>query len=107
MTRSPTWSVARWSPSSCRWSATTGGGSSRAVAGAVVEFDLRWLYLHNISLIGSSRHTREHFATLSRTAPSGAVQPLIAARYALDDLATAQEQFTRQRHVGKIVVTVG
>lgn len=77
-----------------------------AVAGAVVEFDLRRLYLHNISLIGSSMHTREHFAALLRTARDGAVRPVIAARYTLDDLATAQEEFSRHRHVGKIVVTI-
>lgn len=77
-----------------------------AVAGPVVEFDLRRLYLHNISLIGSSMHTREHFAALLRAARGGTVQPVIAARYALDDLATAQEQFTRHQHVGKIVVTI-
>lgn len=78
-----------------------------AVAGAVVEFDLRRLYLHNISLIGSSMHTREHFAALLRIARGGGVRPVIAARYVLEDLAAAQEHFTRQRRVGKIVVTVG
>ncbi len=77
-----------------------------AVAGAVVEFDLRRLYLHNIALIGSAMHTREHFDALLRTARDGAVRPAIAARYPLEELTTAQEQFLRYRHVGKIVVTV-
>lgn len=77
-----------------------------AVAGAVVNFDLRRLYLHNLSLIGSSMHTRDHFATLLTAARSGAVQPVIAARYALQDLAAAQDHFTRGRHVGKIVIGV-
>lgn len=77
-----------------------------AVAGAVVEFDLRRLYLHNIGLIGSSMHTREHFAVLLRTAREGTVRPVIAARYPLDELVTAQERFLGHRHVGKIVVTV-
>ncbi|MDN5791206.1 MAG: zinc-binding dehydrogenase [Micrococcales bacterium] len=78
-----------------------------AVAGPVVDFDLRRLYLHNISLIGSSMHTRDHFVTLVEAARSGTVHPVIAARYPLDDLATAQDQFTRSRHVGKLIVTVG
>ncbi|WP_017571618.1 zinc-binding dehydrogenase [Nocardiopsis halotolerans] len=77
-----------------------------AVAGAVVEFDLRRLYLHDISLIGSPMHTRKHFAALLRTARRGAVRPVIEARYAREDLAAAQERFGRQRHVGKIVVAV-
>jgi NADPH:quinone reductase-like Zn-dependent oxidoreductase len=77
-----------------------------AVAGPVVEFDLRRLYLHNISLVGSSMHTREHFATLLDVARRGEVQPVIAARYPLEDLAAAQEEFRLGRHVGKIVITV-
>lgn len=77
-----------------------------AVAGPIVEFDLRRLYLHNISLIGSSMHTRAHFARLVETAREDAVRPVIAARYALDDLVAAQERLVRHRHVGKIVITI-
>lgn len=77
-----------------------------AVAGAVVNFDLRRLYLHNISLIGSSMHTRDHFAALVHAARSGAVQPVIAGRFALEDIAEAQAEFMRSRHIGKIVLTV-
>ncbi|AGF72270.1 alcohol dehydrogenase [Corynebacterium halotolerans YIM 70093 = DSM 44683] len=77
-----------------------------AVAGPVVEFDLRRLYLHNISLIGSSMHTRGHFAALLGTARSGAVQPVIAARFPLDEIAEAQEYFSRGDYVGKIVINL-
>ncbi len=77
-----------------------------AVAGAVVDFDLRRLYLHNLSLIGSSMHTRDHFTALVDAALTGAIQPVIAARYALHDLAAAQEQFGRGQHVGKIVIAI-
>lgn len=77
-----------------------------AVAGAVVEFDLRRLYLHNIRLVGSSTHTRDHFAVLLDAARTGAILPVIAAWYPLDDLAAAQAQFTRHQHVGTIVVTI-
>lgn len=78
-----------------------------AVAGRVIEFDLRRLYLHNISLIGSSMHTREHFATLIETARSGAITPVVAKRFPLDQLAQAQEFFSGGQYVGKIVVDVG
>lgn len=37
---------------------------ARTVAGPVVSFDLRRLYLRNLRLIGSSMHTRVHFAKL-------------------------------------------
>ncbi len=78
-----------------------------AVAGPVVEFDLRRLYLHNIRLIGSSMHTRDHFSCLVDSARRGTVQPVIAGRYPLDGIAAAQEHFARQLHVGKIVIEVG
>lgn len=75
-----------------------------AVAGAVVPFDLRRLYLHNIRLIGSSMHTREHFAKLVALAQAGSILPRIAGRHALADIHRAQQQFLEHRHVGKIVV---
>ncbi|WP_036556362.1 zinc-binding dehydrogenase [Nocardioides insulae] len=77
-----------------------------AVAGPVVEFDLRRLYLHNITLIGSSMHTRDHFAVLLDLARRGEIRPMIAGRYALADLAAAQEHFAGQRRAGKIVLSV-
>lgn len=75
-----------------------------AVAGALVQLDLRRLYLHNIRLIGSSMHTRPHFAELVRTALSGAVRPPVAATHPLASLTEAQQQFLHHNHVGKIVV---
>ncbi|TDC80316.1 Zn-dependent oxidoreductase [Actinomadura sp. 7K507] len=76
-----------------------------AVAGPVVPLDLRRLYLHNLSLIGSSMHTRAHFAQLAELARTGALRPSIAARYHLNDIHAAQDEFRRGAHVGKIVIT--
>lgn len=76
-----------------------------AVAGPVVTFDLRRLYLHNLSLIGSSMHTRSHFAELAELARTDAVRPRVAARYHLNDIHAAQDEFRRGTHIGKIVVT--
>jgi NADPH:quinone reductase-like Zn-dependent oxidoreductase len=75
-----------------------------AVAGPVVSFDLRRLYLHNITLIGSSMHTREHFAKLVDTARAGSVSPRVAARHGLAAVHEAQRRFREGRHVGKIVI---
>jgi NADPH:quinone reductase-like Zn-dependent oxidoreductase len=76
-----------------------------AVAGAVVPFDLRRLYLHNIRLIGSSMHTREHFAKLVDIARSGSIRPRVAGRHPLANIHEAQQQFVERQHVGKIVIT--
>ncbi len=75
-----------------------------AVAGAVVPIDLRRLYLHNVSLIGSSMHTPAHFDTLLTDARSGRVRPRIAARFPLAELPAAQAAFVAGEHVGKIIV---
>jgi NADPH:quinone reductase-like Zn-dependent oxidoreductase len=77
-----------------------------AVAGPVVPFDLRRLYLNNRTLIGSSMHTRQHFARLVEIARDAAVRPLVARRFDLGDIAEAQEEFRRGRHVGKVVLTL-
>jgi NADPH:quinone reductase-like Zn-dependent oxidoreductase len=75
-----------------------------AIAGPVIDFDLRRLYLHNLRLIGSSMYTRRHFAALVEVAMAGAVRPRIAASYDLADLPRAQRRFVERGHVGKIVI---
>lgn len=75
-----------------------------AIAGSVVAFDLRRLYLHNRRLIGSSMHTREHFAELVRIARAGRVTPRIAGRYPLDEIHQAQRLFVQYQHTGKIII---
>jgi len=76
-----------------------------AVAGPIVSFDLRRLYLHNLRLIGSSMHTREHFAKLVDVARTGSIRPCIAGRHTLANIHQAQQQFLERQHVGKIVIT--
>ncbi|WP_346039432.1 zinc-binding dehydrogenase [Actinomadura chokoriensis] len=75
-----------------------------AVAGPVVSFDLRRLYLHNLSLIGSSMHTPAHFEALAELARTGALRPRIAARYRLADIHAAQDAFRRGSVIGKISI---
>jgi NADPH:quinone reductase-like Zn-dependent oxidoreductase len=75
-----------------------------AIAGPVVELDLRRLYLHSLRLVGSSMHTREDFAALVELARAGDVRPPIAARHPLRDIHRAQEEFATASHIGKIVL---
>lgn len=75
-----------------------------AVADPVVEFDLRRLYLHNVQLIGSSMHTRAHFARLVELARAGRIHPVISATHPLSAIAEAQQEFSTRRHIGKIVL---
>ena len=75
-----------------------------AIAGPVVQLDLRRLYLHQRRLIGSTMHTPAHFAQLVELARAGAVRPLVAQRYQLADIHRAQADFTEGSFVGKLVV---
>ena len=75
-----------------------------AVAGPVIDFDLRRLYLHNIQLIGSSMHTRLHFRGLVDLARRGDIRPRISATFPLTAIADAQAEFSARRHIGKIVL---
>ncbi|WP_433505564.1 zinc-binding dehydrogenase [Pseudonocardia halophobica] len=76
-----------------------------AVGGARIELDLRRLYLHNISLVGSSMHTPAHFRRLVDDAVTGAIHPRVAHLFPLGAIHAAQEAFGRSDYVGKIVLT--
>ena len=75
-----------------------------ALGGHAIAFDVRRLYLHNAQIIGSSMHTPVHFALLMDIAREAQVRPVIAKTYPLDQAAHAQEELSRRRHVGKIVL---
>ena len=80
---------------------------SGAIAGPIVELDLRTLYLKDLTLAGCTVLAPGVFAGLVRHIEAGEVQPMVAATFPLDRIVDAQEHFLRKSHVGKIVLTVG
>lgn len=78
-----------------------------AMAGPLVQADLRTVYLKQLSLIGSSFGTHEEFAEVVEAIESGAVRPLLAGTYPLSELPRAQEEFARKDFFGKLVVLPG
>ena len=76
-----------------------------AIAGPVVPFDIRRLYLHQRSIIGSTMHSPSIFDELAAIACAGAVEPIVADTYPLADIAVAQQRFVDGNFVGKLVVT--
>lgn len=83
------------------------GGSyvtSGAIAGPVVELDLRDMYLKDITLIGCTAWDAPVFPDLVSYIEAGEVKPLLAATYPLDRIAEAQTAFQLKRHIGKIVL---
>ena len=64
-----------------------------AVAGPVIELDLRELYLRSISLIGSTMHTPEQFEVLVAAANAGEVTPVVARSFPLEAVRSAHEEY--------------
>ncbi len=78
-----------------------------AIAGPVVELDLRTLYLADLTFTGVAVTPRGLFADLVRAIEQGHVRPHVAATYRLDEVREAQTAFAAKQHVGKIVLRVG
>lgn len=79
---------------------------SGAIAGPMVELDLRTLYLKDLSFFGCTSLEPEVFPTLVRRIETGEVKPLVAATYPLREINAAQEAFGTKAHVGKFVLTL-
>ena len=75
-----------------------------AIAGPVVPFDIRRLYLHHRRLIGSTMHTATDFAELATIAVAGGVDPVVAETYPLTEIAAAQTRFNQKDFTGKLVL---
>ncbi|MBI1172371.1 zinc-binding dehydrogenase [bacterium] len=78
--------------------------SSGAIAGPVVELDLRDMYLKDLSLIGCTAWEEPVFANLISYIERGEIRPLLAASYPLEQIAEAQRVFQEKNHTGKIVL---
>ncbi len=77
-----------------------------AIAGPIVEFDLRTFYLRDLTFTGATIVPPGVFADLVGYIERGEVRPLLAATFPLAELARAQEAFIAKRHVGNIAVTM-
>ena len=78
---------------------------SGAIAGPMVDFDLRTFYLRDLTFTGSTVITPEVMPNLIRYIENGEIKPALAATYPLDQLRDAQAAFIAKKHTGNIVVT--
>ncbi|MBN2205621.1 MAG: zinc-binding dehydrogenase [Thermoleophilia bacterium] len=78
--------------------------TSGAIAGPLVTFDKRTLYLNDLTLIGCTAWDEPVFPTLVGVIERGEIRPVIAATYPLARIADAQRDFLKKRHVGKFVL---
>lgn len=77
---------------------------SGAIAGPMVELDLRTFYLRDLTFTGSTIIPPEVTQNLVRYIETGAIKPALAATYPLQQLREAQTVFIAKKHTGNIVV---
>ena len=77
-----------------------------AIAGPLVELDVRTLYLKDLSLIGCTVLEPEVFNNLIKRIEQGAIKPVVARSFALEEICDAQSLFLKKQHVGKIVLRI-
>ncbi len=77
---------------------------SGAIAGPMVELDLRTFYLRHLTFTGSTVISPEVMPNLIRYIEQGEIKPALAETYSLDQLHEAQAAFIAKTHAGNIVV---
>ena len=77
---------------------------SGAIAGPMVELDLRTFYLRDLTFTGSTIIPPEVTRNLVKYIEAGEIKPALAATYPLEELREAQATFIRKEHTGNIVV---
>jgi NADPH:quinone reductase-like Zn-dependent oxidoreductase len=80
--------------------------ASGAIAGPLTTLDIRTLYLHDLTLLGSTVVPPGTFDDVIGYINEGKIAPLLAETFPLKDLHAAQQAFIDKKHVGNIVVTV-
>ena len=75
-----------------------------AIAGPIVDLDLRTFYLKNLTFTGATVIPPHLFTNLVSYIERGEIKPVVAATYPLSEIRAAQEAFLAKKHVGNIVI---
>ena len=75
-----------------------------AIAGPIVELDVRTLYLKDLTLMGCTFQSSKVFENLIGYIERNEIKPLVAKNYPLKDIVKAQKDFLAKKHVGKLVL---
>jgi NADPH:quinone reductase-like Zn-dependent oxidoreductase len=78
--------------------------SSGAIAGPLVELDMRDFYLKDLTLIGCTAWDEPVFPNLVSYIEKGEIIPLLAKTFPLNKIVEAQREFAEKKHVGKFVL---
>lgn len=75
-----------------------------AIAGPIVEFDVRTLYLKDLTFHGCTHQEDGVFQGLVDHIVHGRIRPAVSKTYALRDIVRAQEDFLAKKYPGKLVL---
>jgi NADPH:quinone reductase-like Zn-dependent oxidoreductase len=78
--------------------------SSGAIAGPLVNLDMRDMYLKDITLIGCTAWDEPVFPNLISYIERGEIRPLLSKVFPLSEIATAQREFMEKTHFGNFVL---
>ncbi len=78
--------------------------SSGAIAGPIVDLDMRDMYLKDITLIGCTAWDEPVFPNLVTYIERGEIRPLVAKVFPLNQIAQAQQEFLEKAHIGSFVL---
>ena len=77
---------------------------SGAIAGPIVEFDLRTFYLRDLTFTGSTVTEAATAKNIVTYIEDREIKPCLAEVFPLSELKKAQKKFMEKKHVGNIVV---
>ncbi|WP_440930031.1 alcohol dehydrogenase family protein [Candidatus Pelagibacter sp.] len=75
-----------------------------AIAGPIVNLDVRTLYLKDLTFYGCTYQPIEVFKNLIKYIENNEIKPLIAKVFPLEKIIEAQKEFLSKKFVGKIVL---
>ena len=78
--------------------------TSGAIAGPLVELDVRTLYLKDLTFFGCTYQDDAVFENLIGYIERNKIRPLVAKTYPLMDIGAAQQDFLAKRFTGKLVL---
>ena len=75
-----------------------------AIAGPLVELDVRTLYLKDLTLFGCTFQEHEVFENLVSYIERGEIRPVVAKTFPLSEIRRAQTEFLAKTFTGKLVL---
>ena len=78
--------------------------TSGAIAGPIVDLDMRDLYLKDLRLVGSTAWDEPVFPRLVQLIEGGQIRPVLDQTFPMENIVEAQKEFLKKNHFGNFVL---